>query len=111
MKSFAMTLDLKNDPEIIERYKAYHRNVWPEVLEGLRGIGIEKMRLFLHGHRMFMYLEAPDGFDLDRDFQGYTDKPRAQEWDQLMRGFQQQAPGASAHEWWSAMEEVFDIDW
>ena len=111
MKSFAMTLDLKNDPENIERYKQYHRGVWPEVTEALRGIGIKKMKIFLHGHRMFMYLEAPDSFDLARDFQRYTENPRGQEWDAMMRGFQQQAPGASPNEWWSAMEEVFDIDW
>jgi len=111
MKSFAQALDLKDDPELIARYKEYHHAVWPEVVEALRGIGISKMKIFLLGQRMFMYLEAPDSFDPARDFAGYTATERTRAWDELMRGFQQRAPGAVDGEWWAAMEEVFDIDW
>lgn len=112
MKSFAMTLNLKDDPGVIEKYKEYHRNTWPEVLDGLRGLGISKMKIFLHGRRLFMYLEAPDEFDLERDFPSYmAQSPRAQEWDALMREFQERVPGARANEWWSPMEEVFDLYW
>ena len=112
MKSLAMTLDLVEAPDVIEKYKAYHREVWPEVIIGLRSIGITKMKIFLLGTRMFMYLEAPDDFDLATDFQGYTDSsPRAKEWDELMRNFQSQVPEAQEGEWWASMEEVFDIDW
>ena len=110
MKSFAMALDLRDDAETIERYKEYHRAVWHEVLDGLRGIGISKMKIFLRGSRLFMYLEAPDDFDLERDFQRYTEaSPRAAGWDALMRDFQQTVPDAKPGEWWAAMEEVFDL--
>ena len=112
MTVFAMTLNLKDDPQVIERYKEYHRAVWPEVKEGLRGIGITRMKIFLHGRRLFMYVEAREGFDPARDFQRYTEShPRAAEWDQLMRQFQEPVPGARPGEWWSMMEEVFDLDW
>ena len=111
MKSFALTLDLRDDPDLIARYKAHHRAVWPEVTSGLRGIGILKMKIFLLGLRMFMYIEAPDEFDPARDFAGYMDNPRAREWDDMMRGFQEQVPEATDDEWWASMEEVFDIDW
>ena len=40
MKYFAMTLNLKNDEKLISEYKSFHRNVWPEVLEALKNIGI-----------------------------------------------------------------------
>ncbi len=111
MKSFAQALDLKDDPELIARYKEHHQAVWPKVVEALKGIGIAKMKIFLLGQRMFMYIEAPDSFDPARDFAGYTATKKTQEWDDLMRGFQQRAPGAAEGEWWAAMEEVFDIDW
>ncbi len=111
MKCFAMTLNLKDDPRVIEQYKEYHRAVWPEVLAGLRGVGITRMKIFLHGRRLFMYLEASDGFELARDFPRYMEAPRAREWDALMRQFQEPVPGAKAGEWWAAMEEVFDLDW
>ena len=109
MRSFAMALNLKQDPGVSEQYKEYHRAVWPEVLEGLRDLGISKMKIFLHGRRLFMYLEAPDDFDLSRDFPRYMKTQRAQEWDALMRQFQQPAPGAAPGEWWAPMEEVFDL--
>ena len=112
MKSLAMTLDLLDDPEVIAKYKDYHREVWPEVTAGIRSIGVTKMKIFLLGARMFMYLEAPDDFNPATDFQGYTDSsPRAKEWDELMRNFQAQVPEAQEGEWWANMEEVFDIDW
>ena len=46
MKSFAMTLNLKNDPELIAQYVEYHANTWPEVLDGLKGLGISSMKIF-----------------------------------------------------------------
>lgn len=110
MKSYAMALDLRNDAEVIERYVEYHRSVWDEVLNGLKSIGISKMKIFLHGSRLFMYLEVPDDFDLERDFQRYTEaSPRAAEWDALMREYQVRVAGAKAGEWWAGMEEVFDL--
>ncbi|MCC6676728.1 MAG: L-rhamnose mutarotase [Phycisphaerales bacterium] len=110
MKSFAQALDLKDDPAVIEAYRAYHRNVYPEVLAALRANGITKMKIFLSGNRLFMYFEAPDDFDPARDFQKYTaTQPRCAAWDSLMRTFQQRTPGARPGEWWAVMEEVFDL--
>ena len=110
MKSYAMALDLRDDAETIKRYKEYHRAVWPEVLDGLKSLGISKMKIFLRGDRLFMYLEVPDDFDLERDFQRYTEaSPRAAEWDALMREFQARVPDAKPGEWWAAMNEVFDL--
>ena len=111
MKSYGMALDLKDDPEIIERYVEYHRAVWPDVLSGLRGLGISKMKIFLHGRRLFMYMETPDDFVLARDFGRYMDTGRAREWDELMRTFQEPVPAAAPGEWWAEMREVFDVDW
>lgn len=111
MRAFAMTLNLKDDPDSIARYKEYHRNVWPDVSSGLRSVGIEKMKIFLLGTRLFMYLEAADDFDLTSDFAKYQNSEKAAEWDALMRDFQERVPEAEDDEWWAGMEEVFDIDW
>ena len=111
MKAYAQALDLKDDPELIERYKAHHRAVWPEVIEALRSIGIRSMRIYLLGTRLFMFFEAPDNFDPARDFQKFTTQPRGAAWDALMRTFQQRVPGATSGDWWAPMELVFDLDW
>ena len=45
MKTFAMALDLVDEPRSIMEYREYHRNVWPEVKEGLLEIGIDGMEI------------------------------------------------------------------
>jgi L-rhamnose mutarotase len=109
MQRYGMTLMLKDDEEIVERYKEYHRHAWPEVLDRLRKLGIANMRIYLLGRRMFMYMEAVDGFDPGRDFPRLNELPRYREWDELMRTLQERAPEARADEWWAPMEEVFDL--
>ena len=110
MQTLAMALDLVADPERIAEYEAYHRKVWPEVLSGLRGIGITRMRIFRCGTRLFMCFEAPDGFDPATDYQAYAADPRCREWDDLMRTYQRRVPVASPDVWWTPMDLVFDLE-
>ncbi len=107
MPTYAQAIDLVDDPELIAAYEEHHRRVWPEVLAGLRAIGIVEMRIYRLGSRLFMVYEARDGFDPARDYQGYTDDPRCRAWDELMRRYQRPAPGAKAGEWWCRMGLVF----
>jgi len=111
MHSYGLTLLLKDDAEVIERYKRYHREAWPEVIARLKEIGITEMKIYLIGRRLFMYMEAIDGFDPDRDFPKLNDLPRYREWDALMSSMQERVPEARDGEWWAAMEEVFDLNW
>jgi L-rhamnose mutarotase len=109
MQSYGMTLMLKDDKEIVERYKEYHRHPWPEVVERLREVGVVNMRIYLLGRRMFMYMETVDGFDPRSDFRKLNDIPRYREWDELMRTLQELAPEARPGDWWAPMEELFDL--
>ena len=40
-KRYCLTLDLKNDPKLIEEYKKYHKRVWPEITQSLIDSGID----------------------------------------------------------------------
>ena len=112
MKSFAQVLDLKDDPDIIARYEEHHRNVWPEVIEALKGRGIERMEIFRVGNHLFMYYTAPDDFEPRRDFQRYTlEAPRAAQWNELMATLQQKVPEAGPDDWWTPARRVFDLAW
>ncbi len=107
---FAMTLNLKDDPALMRQYKEYHKNVWPEVKASLKAVGITEMHIFVKGRRMFMYCVARDGFVPARDFARYQRDVKTREWDALMRNFQEPAPEAAPGEWWSQMEELFDLE-
>jgi L-rhamnose mutarotase len=110
MRVYARTLNLKDDAEIVRRYDEHHRGVWPEVERGLRAIGIESMRIWLLGRRLFMLMETADGFDEDRDWARYmASDPRIAEWQSLMESLQEPVAEAKADEWWANMELVYSL--
>jgi L-rhamnose mutarotase len=47
-------------PDRLERYVRAHQEVWPEMLDALRGAGIRNYSIFRHGNQMFGYFEADD---------------------------------------------------
>jgi L-rhamnose mutarotase len=51
---------LRVRPDKIDEYVAAHREVWPEMLDALRGAGIRNYTIFRHGNEMFGYFEADD---------------------------------------------------
>lgn len=109
MQSYGMTLLIRDEPGAVERYREYHRQVWPEVAARLREIGVESMKIYLIGRRLFMYMEAVDGFDPEREFPRLADDPRYREWEELMAGLQEPAPEAAGGDGWAVMDVVFDL--
>lgn len=110
LKTFGLTINLRDDPELIEKYKEYHRNVWPETEQALKAVGITAMKIFLLGRSMFMYIETVDDFVVERDFLKYLEQdPKCREWDDLMRTFQEKVSEAKADEWWAMMEQVYEL--
>lgn len=108
-KHWAQALDLVDDPALIAEYEQYHQRVWPEVIAALRQIGIQEMRIYRSGSRLFMTFTTGDGFDPARDYQRYASDPKCREWDDLMRRYQRPVPAAKAGEWWSPMQCVFEM--
>jgi L-rhamnose mutarotase len=106
MKRFGRTVMLKDDPAIIGQYEAYHANAWPEVVAGLRRVGVLRMYIYRYERQLFMFMETRDDFGL-ADMAGYTAHPRAREWDALMTSFQEAVPGAPAGSTWVDMKEVY----
>jgi L-rhamnose mutarotase len=51
---------LRVRPDRVAAYVEAHRNVWPEMLEALRGAGIRNYTIFRAGNEMFGYFEADD---------------------------------------------------
>ena len=109
MAIFALTLMLKDDPRLVEEYLEHHRQVWPEVLEALKKTGVQDIKIYLCGRRLFMAMVAPAGFDPVRSFEEYTENPVAKRWDTLMRNYQQRDPEAAPDQWWRPLAPVFDL--
>jgi len=110
MKRFAQAVMLKDDPEVIRLYDEYHAHPWPEVNEGMLACGVKRMFIYRVGRLLFMYVEVPDDFDPVRDMARYMSTPKAREWDELMRSFQEPVEGGNPGETWIQMTEVYALD-
>jgi L-rhamnose mutarotase len=108
-RRFCLTLDLKDDPELIAEYKRYHENIWPEIADSIAGSGIEDMEIYLLGTRMFMIMEVNESFSFEAKARSDELNPKVQEWEKLMWRFQQALPQARAGEKWLLMERIFNL--
>jgi L-rhamnose mutarotase len=108
-KRYCQTLDLKDDPALIAEYVERHSEVkhWPEIVEGIRSVGILEMELYQMGTRLFMIVETAVDFDWDTAFTRLATLPRQTEWEDYMSIFQMSKPGASSAEKWQLMDRIF----
>lgn len=105
-----LALDLRDDPVLIAEYEAYHREVWPEVLQHLRMHGIRELEIFRLGTRMVMVMDTDDSvFDPERMATAERGNPRIREWEELMWRFQAPTPFTPAGQKWTPMHSIFRL--
>jgi L-rhamnose mutarotase len=109
VQKYCLALDLKEDPQLMAEYKAYHQNVWPEIIKSIKDSGIEVLDIYCVGNRMFMIIEANEGFSFDEKSKNDANNPKVQEWEELMWKFQQALPFAKSGEKWMLMEKIFEL--
>lgn len=109
MKRYCLALDLNDDPELISEYEAYHRNVWPEILETIHSAGISQMEIYRLSNRLFMIMETDESFSFEQKAAADLSNPKVQEWEKLMWKYQQAIPGARPGEKWRLMDKIFDL--
>ena len=107
MKRYCQTLELRDDPEMIEQYCEVHRHVWPEIIEGQRQVGILDMQIFRRGRRLFMIMDTVDDFDFVKDNARLATLPRQAEWEAYVAQFQGADPNAPSTDKWQLMERIF----
>jgi L-rhamnose mutarotase len=107
MKRYGWMIGLK--PEAVEKYKAYHAAVWPEVLDRIRKCNIRNYSIYFKDNLLFGYYEYY-GSDHAADMQKMGAHAKTQEWWAVMGPMQQPIDTRKPGEWWAEMEEVFHLD-
>ena len=111
-KRYCKTLKLHDDPELIEKYKEAHGigQVWPEIQQGMKEVGILDMEIYIHGTTLFMIMDTVEDFDHDHAFEVLAKKPKQAEWETYMAQYQVSPADASSDEKWQLMERIFELD-
>jgi len=107
MKRYGQIIGVKT--EQLEAYKAYHADVWPEVLSMIHQCNIRNYSIFYREGQLFAYFEYV-GDDFDADMAKMAADPKTQEWWEIMTPMQEPVSNRADGEWWANMEEVFHVD-
>ena len=111
-KRYCKTLTLKDDPELIRKYKEVHAKgqAWPEITQSMKEVGILDMEIYIHLNRLFMIMDTIPDFDHDQAMSELASKPRQKEWEAYVARFQNTSKNASADEKWQLMERIYELD-
>lgn len=110
MKRYCQTLELVDQPDLIEAYIREHSRVWPEVQNGIREVGILDMQIYAYGNKLFMIVDTVDDFDWIKDNERLSKLPRQAEWEAYMAGFQGSDPDAPSTDKWKLMTKIFELE-
>ena len=109
MKRYCQTLELKKDKTLIEQYVKVHQNVWKEVKDGQKEVGILDMQIYIYDNRLFMIVDTIDEFDWERDMERLSKLPRQKEWEAFVSQFQGCSSDASSKDKWQLMDKIFQL--
>lgn len=109
-RRYCLALDLRDDPDLIAKYKRYHEKIWPEITQSIKDSGIEDMEIYLQGTRLFMIMEVNESFSFEAKAKADCENPKVREWEELMWKFQQPLPNAKPGEKWRLMERIFKLE-
>ena len=106
-KKFCLTLNLKDDPILIEEYERHHQQVPKEVLQSFKDAGIVSMELYRWENRLFMLMEVSDRFSFEKKKELDENNTNVMEWEALMSKFQEPITESKPAEKWVLMKQIF----
>lgn len=110
MQKYCLTLDLKEDPNLIEEYIRLHQHVWPEISQSIKDAGIINLEIYNIGNRLMMLIEANSDFSFEKKAKLDYQNLKVQEWETLMWKFQKALPDSKPGEKWILMDKIFELE-
>lgn len=99
-----LTANLVKDPKLQQEYLNYHATQfkkWPEVSRGFCSANFQQLLVFKNGRRLMLVISIPRGESLDKlNPKTIENNPRVNEWNKLMKKYQEGIPGTKPGEVW-----------
>lgn len=99
-----LTANLVKAPKLQQEYLNYHATQfkkWPEVSQGFCNANFQQLLVFKNGRQLMLVISIPKGESLDKLNPKTTENnPRVNEWNKLMKKYQEGLPGTKPGEVW-----------
>lgn len=108
-KRYVQTINLNDDPEMIEEYKKWHskEHHWKEIRDGIKEVGILEMEIYICGTTAVMIVDTPVHFNWQAAMDSLATLPRQTEWEAFVARLQNSSPDARSDEKWKMMTRMF----
>lgn len=110
MQKFTLLLDLKDTPEAIQSYIDHHKQVWPEVVDSLRAVGVTDLEIYIVENRLAMHVVTTDDFTWEKKAIADQANETVMKWEAMMGELQQPLPSARPGEKWIVAEKIYDMN-
>lgn len=106
-----LTADLVVDEKLQKEYMTYHATQfkkWPEVSKGFCNADFQQLLLYRNGRQLMLVISIPKGASLDKLNPKTTENnPRVDEWNRIMKKYQQGIEGTKEGETWVFLKPLF----
>lgn len=107
-----LSANLVKDPKLQQEYLNYHATQfqkWPEVSQGFCNANFQQLLVFKTGRQLMLVISIPKGESLDK-LNPLTTKnnPRVNDWNNIMKKYQEGIEGTKKGEVWVFFKEVDD---
>jgi L-rhamnose mutarotase len=107
-----LTANLVKDSKLQKEYLDYHATQyqkWPEVAKGFCNAGFQQLLVYKKDRQLIVVISIPKGASLDELNPKTTENnPRVDEWNALMKKYQEGIEGTKPGEVWVFLKKVDD---
>ena len=108
-----LTANLVSDTSLQKEYLDYHATQfekWPEVSNGFCHASFQQLLVYKSGRQLMLVISIPKGFSLDELNPKTTENnPRVNEWNTLMKKFQEGIQGTMSGETWVILRPITEL--
>jgi hypothetical protein len=105
-----LTASLVKDPAKQQQYLSHHATQfrqWPEVAQGFCNASFQQLLVFRQGRQLLLVISIPHGASLDElNPKTSLNNPRVDDWNALMKQYQEGLPGTKPGEVWVFLKPV-----